>query len=77
MSCARKEIECGRKTFINLHAGRGLGGLRAFCFSWNRLLVINVFIGAEGGTSDHPLVVAKIRCLKRWSWEGGEIEGQV
>ena len=29
----------------------------------NKLLVVNVFRGAEGGIVDHHLVIAKIRCM--------------
>ena len=32
----------------------------------NKLLDVNLFKGAQGGISDHHLVVAKVRCLRRW-----------
>ena len=33
----------------------------------NKLLDVNVLRGAGGGISDHHLVIAKVRCLKRWT----------
>ena len=40
----------------------------------NKLLDVNVLRGAGGGISDHPLVISKIRYLKRWAGRGVSME---
>ena len=42
----------------------------------NKPLDVNVLRVAGGGISDHHLVIAKIRCLKRWTGKGVNIEGR-
>ena len=40
----------------------------------NKLFYVNVLADAGGGISDHHLVIAKIRCLKRWTGRGVRME---